>query len=300
VRRVVSTQGKQESRTLLVRSSLSSASRNDAGCIDYTRGWAWQQYFQRQQQVTQQDMLLLFEHNPVYTLGRGANEQYLSFLNKGEHDELISKLSRTARGPHSARLCADQQLLLQTNTEPEHEEIHKLVTASAASPVIAPNGAPIYRVERGGQVTYHGPGQLVVYPLLNLRRPPFQQDLHWYVRKIEQVVIETLQHYHVEGVRDNVNAGVWLDELKIAAVGVSASRWTTTHGFALNVSPDLSYFDTSVILPCGIQDRGVTSLSKVLQERGDTVPTVEEVAAVVVEQFQAVFGIETEMGPSLC
>jgi lipoyl(octanoyl) transferase len=265
VRRVVSTQGKQESRTLLVRSSLSSASRNDAGCIDYTRGWAWQQYFQRQQQVTQQDMLLLFEHNPVYTLGRGANEQYLSFLNKGEHDELISKLSRTARGPHSARLCADQQLLLQTNTEPEHEEIHKLVTASAASPVIAPNGAPIYRV-----------------------------------RKIEQVVIETLQHYHVEGVRDNVNAGVWLDELKIAAVGVSASRWTTTHGFALNVSPDLSYFDTSVILPCGIQDRGVTSLSKVLQERGDTVPTVEEVAAVVVEQFQAVFGIETEMGPSLC
>ena len=107
---------------------------------------------------------------------------------------------------------------------------------------MALNGVPIYHVERGGEVTFHGPGQLVVYPLLDLRRPPYKQDLHWYLQMVEEVVIQTLLAYEIKGYRDDINTGVWVGKEKVAAVGVTSSRWITTHGFALNVSPDQSFF----------------------------------------------------------
>ena len=151
-------------------------------------------------------------------------------------------------------------------------------------------------------VTYHGPSQLVVYPMLDLKGggspSTYQADLHWYLRKIEDVILLTLDHYGIEGNRDEINTGVWVGENKIAAVGISSSRWITTHGFALNVDPDLSGFDTSIILPCGIEGRGVTSMAKVLRAKNNNdsvnnerIPGIAEVAAVVTKTMDQVFNV---------
>jgi lipoyl(octanoyl) transferase len=183
-------------------------------------------------------------------------------------------------------------------TRPAGEAVDILVGASI--PVMAPNGVPIYRVERGGEVTFHGPGQLVVYPVLDLRRPPYKQDLHWYLRMVEEIVIQTLSAYDIEGHRDEINTGVWVGEQKVAAVGVTSSRWITTHGFALNVSPDLSFFDTSNILPCGVEGRGVTSIEKILSGRGSSnIPTLEDVAAETLRNLERVFDISIQNAESL-
>ena len=165
------------------------------------------------------------------------------------------------------------------------------------NPVYAPNGAPIYRIERGGEVTYHGPGQLVLYPLLNLRHSAFKQDLHWYLRNIEEVVIQTLNEFGIDSNRDSINTGVWVGQNKIAAVGVSSSRWITTHGCAINVSPNLDHFDKEIITPCGIEERGVTCINNVLREAGEgKCPSVKEVADVAVKCFGEVFGVDVEEG----
>ena len=119
----------------------------------------------------------------------------------------------------------------------------------------------------------------------------YQADLHWYLRRIEDVIILTLENYGIEGNRDSINTGVWVGANKIAAVGISSSRWITTHGFALNVNPDLACFDTSIILPCGIEGRGVTSMAEIIGERNQSIPTLAEVAEVVTEKMQDVFGV---------
>eukprot|EP00536_Pseudo-nitzschia_multiseries_P000642 jgi/Psemu1/233862/estExt_Genewise1.C_80083 len=170
--------------------------------------------------------------------------------------------------------------------------IEKLTESISA--VVAPNGVPIYRVERGGEVTFHGPSQLVVYPMLDLKHGiSYKQDLHWYLRMIEEVIIQTLGHYNIIGERDDINTGVWVGKNKIAAVGISSSRWITTHGFALNLDPDLSYFDTSVILPCGIEGRGVTSMGEILRDRNvPHIPSIVEVAAVVTKAIEQVFRVK--------
>lgn len=269
--------------------------------VPYTTGWAMQQTIlkrrlarHRRQRTTgnnnnhddsgeeeeDHDHLLLFQHDPVYTLGRGADENNLVFLqddDNPDNEDNRRRLDRKARGPGSARLGIDDD--------------------DDANPVLAPNGVPVYRIERGGEVTFHGPGQLVAYPLLHLKRRPYRADLHWYLRSVEEVVVGLLRDdYDVVAVRDPIHTGVWVDGDKVAAVGVSASGWITTHGFAINVDPDLdTYFDTSVLLPCGIEGRGVTSLARVLTERGDGahVPTVEDVAAATRRSFETVFGVAT-------
>jgi len=158
------------------------------------------------------DRILLFEHDPVYTLGRGADEENLTFLDRepdgGKHAR--EKLSRKARGKESARLDSgsfyrQSSSNLQNTLENMLQEVDLF---DSSSPVLAPNGAPIYRIERGGEVTYHGPGQLVAYPLLNLQTRPYKKDLHWYLRCVEEVIIQTLSHYDITGVRDNnINSG---------------------------------------------------------------------------------------------
>lgn len=120
----------------------------------------------------------------------------------------------------------------------------------------------------------------------------FKMDLHWYLRMIEEVIIQTLAYYNIEGNRDTINTGVWVGENKVAAIGISSSRWITTHGFALNVNPDLSYFDTSIILPCGIEGRGVTSLGKILREKGRPPPSISNVAEVVIRIMEKVFHVK--------
>ena len=143
---------------------------------------------------------------------------------------------------------------------------------------LARHDAHFHRVNRGGDITYHGPGQLVGYPILDLHN--FRPDIHWYLRTLEEAVIQTLAEYNVLAGRIAGLTGVWLDfgedaarPRKICALGVKCSRWVTMHGFALNVNPDLSYFNH--IIPCGIPDKAVTSLSQELG-RPVTVADVRE------------------------
>ncbi len=123
-------------------------------------------------------------------------------------------------------------------------------------------GIEIIRIDRGGDVTFHGPGQLVGYPILNLSE--FKEDMNWYLRKLEEIIIKTLGNYQIIGTLIPGLTGVWVDNNKICAIGVKITRWVSMHGFALNISTDLNYF--KYIIPCGITDKGVTSI---LQESGN-------------------------------
>lgn len=140
--------------------------------------------------------------------------------------------------------------------------------------------------DRGGDITYHGPGQLVGYPILDLHR--YYLDLHRYLRDLEEVVVRTLAGYNVAADRLPGYTGVWVGGEKICAIGIKSHEWVTMHGFALNVTTDLRQFDR--IIPCGIFERGVTSLKEVL---GRDVP-LEDVATRLVEQFARVFGCSVE------
>jgi lipoyl(octanoyl) transferase len=141
----------------------------------------------------------------------------------------------------------------------------------------------LYRVERGGEVTYHCPGQIIAYPILNLRH--YQQDLHWYLRQLEEVVLRVLALNGLQGYRIDGLTGVWLEERKLAAIGIKVTSWITMHGFALNVCPDLSGFDR--IVPCGIVDRSVGSMA-------EFIPDIDPhlVREQIVRVFGEVFGME--------
>ncbi|OWZ23734.1 Lipoyl(octanoyl) transferase [Phytophthora megakarya] len=159
----------------------------------------------------------------------------------------------------------------------------------------------LVRVDRGGEVTYHGPGQVVVYPILDLTQ--HKKDLHWYLRQVEEVVIRTLAKFGIQGERVDGLTGVWVEEpasteeqckgnheqemRKICAVGTHASRWVTMHGFALNVKTDLRGFDR--IVPCGIDDRAVTSIERI---RPDA--TVKDVQDAAIEAISEVFHLDME------
>lgn len=158
-----------------------------------------------------------------------------------------------------------------------------LKTSPASS---AATGADCERTDRGGDITFHGPGQLVAYPILQLG--PRARDVTWYVRKLEQVVIDALQAWGVEGQRIPGRPGVWTDDRsKICALGVRISRGVTTHGFALNVTTDLAWFRH--IIPCGLLGTEATSLQKIL---GPGTPSMTDVKSEIVGRFGANFGYE--------
>ncbi|HEX9728132.1 MAG TPA: lipoyl(octanoyl) transferase LipB [Gemmatimonadales bacterium] len=157
------------------------------------------------------DLLVLVEHPPVVTLGRGTNPAHLS----------------TPREFLEAK------------------------------------GIEVFEIERGGDVTFHGPGQLVGYPIIALAE--HKQDLHWYLRQVEQALIVGLDQVGIAGTRSPGFTGVWTEGRKIASIGVHVKRWVTSHGFALNVTTDLSYFD--LIVPCGIEGVTMTSVQRELAER---------------------------------
>jgi lipoyl(octanoyl) transferase len=214
------------------------------GEVPYQKAWQWQQRLVEERKQANlgsavasadvsncstelRDVLMLLQHPCVYTLGQGADTQFLRFDPTQTHDE-------------------------------------------------------IYRIERGGEVTYHCPGQLVGYPILNLRR--HQQDLHWYLRALEEVVIRTLACYGLTGTRIAGLTGVWLEGYKVAAIGIKVSRWVTMHGFALNVCPDLTGFEK--IVPCGIAGKPVGSLAQFLPGIG-----LAAVQAQLIAVFEQVFGL---------
>ena len=177
------------------------------------------------------DVLLLTEHEPVYTLGKGADVNHL--------------------------LAGDEEL---------HER-----------------RIDLFAIDRGGDVTFHGPGQLVGYPILDLHE--YYQDIHRYLRDIEEVLIRTAKDFSISAERSDGYTGVWVKNDKLAAIGVKVSRWVTMHGFALNVTTDLSYFER--IIPCGIFHRGVTSIRALTGHELE----MSEVEDAVVRNFESVFSV---------
>ncbi|AFZ48732.1 lipoate-protein ligase B [Cyanobacterium stanieri PCC 7202] len=173
------------------------------GIIPYEQAWDYQKKLvqQRLENPDLEDILLLLEHPPVYTLGTGSTVDNLKFD--------LNKFS-----------------------------------------------GQLFRTERGGEVTYHCLGQIVMYPIVNLRH--HQQDLHWYLRQLEEVVIQLLAIYGIKAQRIEGLTGVWVGDAKISAMGIKAKRWITMHGLALNVCCNLSGFEQ--IIPCGIRDKSVTRL----------------------------------------
>ncbi len=147
--------------------------------------------------------------------------------------------------------------------------------------LLASRGVEVHETGRGGDITYHGPGQIVGYPIIDLK--PDRQDVHRYVRDIEEVLIRTAAEYGIDAGRVDGLTGVWVGHEKLAAIGVRIARWVTSHGFALNVATDLDYFN--LIVPCGIADRGVTSLDRLLGRNVDRV----EVENHIVSHFCRVF-----------
>ena len=185
---------------------------------------------------TDQDLLLLVEHQPVITLGRGTR-------------------------PESLPLAPDE---------------------------LRRHGVEVFEVERGGDVTYHGPGQLVGYPIIDLRQ--HRQDLHWYLRRLEAGLIAALDSLGVSAGTNPGLTGVWTRGRKVASIGIHVKQWVTFHGFALNVTTDLDYFD--LIVPCGIPNVAMTSVA---QELGRTDAALwEETGTAVVEQLARALDLEPE------
>ena len=204
----------------------------DLGFRAYKEVWDLQKELVKKRQNGQiNDTLILVEHEPVYTLGKNADENHI--------------LQHT------------------------------------------PIDVKTYHIERGGDVTFHGPGQLVGYPILDLHN--YKKSISWYMRGLEQLIIDTLAEFMVISERKDGITGVWVGDEKIAALGVRVKRWITMHGFALNIMPDLSYY--SGIIPCGIFEYGVTSMAELVI--GELV--FDSVKQVLIEKFMNQFKIAESM-----
>lgn len=184
------------------------------------------------------DLLLLMEHPPVVTLGRGFQPQHLS----------------------------------------------------TPQPLLEARGIEVHEIERGGDVTFHGPGQLVGYPIFDLTE--HRTDLHWFLRQLEEALIVALEQFGIEAQRREGYTGVWVQERKIASIGIHVRQWVTWHGFALNVTTDLSYFD--LIVPCGIPGVRMTNIQRELGERAPRDLWSRTLEGVVLG-FAQVFGQRPQM-----
>jgi len=192
------------------------------------------------------------------------------------------ELQRRVNTARNSGLLGD--ILLLT----EHHHVYTLGKGGDANHLLASDqelssdGVDFFQIDRGGDITYHGPGQIVGYPIIDLQ--PHGSDIHKYLRSIEESIIRTLASYNVIGIREEGMTGVWVGGEKIAAIGVKVTRWITMHGFAFNVATDLSRFGR--IIPCGIFHKGVTSLERLL---GPGI-TMGDVQKRLVENFSEVFG----------
>ena len=168
----------------------------------------------------------------------------------------------------------------------EHDSVYTFGKNSDKSNLLVSKDSKIkiYETERGGEITYHGPGQIVCYPILNLKN--FKQSVTWYMRALEEVIIETLKLLNIKATRKDGLTGVWVKDEKIGAQGVRMTKWVTMHGFALNVNTDLRFFND--IIPCGIKDFGVTSIKKIIGKEQDLSLVKEH----ILISFAKVFNIK--------
>ena len=204
---------------------------SNLGRTRYAEAWDLQQrVFDLRRHGLIDDVLVLTEHEHVYTLGKGGDANHL--------------------------LASDAEL--------------------------SKDGTEVFRIDRGGDITYHGPGQIVGYPILDLNN--YSPDIHKYLRSLEDVLIDLLHAFGIKGEREAGMTGVWVRGEKIAAIGVRVSKWITMHGFALNANTDLQKFER--IIPCGIFHKGITSMQRTL---GREVP-IEDVERKLAESFSGVFG----------
>ena len=210
----------------MVEAEKVSVNVMDLGKRPYGEVWNLQKDMQKKRINKEiDDLLILVEHDPVYTLGKNADVNHL----------------------------------LQSRDR----------------------SIDVFNIERGGDITFHGPGQLVGYPILDLAN--YNKSVSWYMRSLEQLTIEVLKEFGILANRVEGLTGVWVGDEKIAAQGVRLSRWVSMHGFSLNVNPDLSFYDG--IIPCGIFDRGVTSIQKLL---GIT-QKMAKVKSLVIDKFNQIF-----------
>ena len=224
-----------------------------------------------------------------------GRELWFTHLGLKPYAEVLELQRAAARARLSGELPQDLLILVEhppvvtlgrSARNPEH--------LSASPELLRARGVELFEVERGGDVTFHGPGQLVGYPIFDLKR--HKEDLHWYLRQVEEVLIRALAPFAITGERSKGQTGVWTEGRKIASIGVHARQWVTWHGFALNVSTDLSYFD--LMVPCGIAGVTMTSVENELLRRSDGVclaPSAtlgEDVASSVIASVGAVFDLE--------
>jgi len=165
----------------------------------------------------------------------------------------------------------------------EHEPVYTLGKNANKNHLLQSRdrSVDVFDIERGGDITFHGPGQLVGYPIIDLSY--YRRSVSWYMRRLEQLAIDVLKDFGISASRIKGLTGVWVGEEKIAAQGVRISRWVTMHGFSLNVNPDLSFYDG--IIPCGIFDHGITSMEELLGSAQD----MDDVKVMVVEKFNNLF-----------
>jgi len=217
---------------------------------------------------------------------RDCQVSWLGMIDYQEAWDLQARLAHE----RAQRLISDQLLLL------EHQHVFTFGRRGRTENVLSNDeqitaaGAQLIHSDRGGDVTYHGPGQLVGYPILFLEET--ERDVPGYVRHLEEAVIRTLADYGIAAGRERQYPGVWVGDEKICAVGVKISEWVTLHGFALNVSTDLDFFRH--IVPCGIAGKGVTSMERLLPG----VPAVRKVGDAFAVHFAEVFGRKMVMPPA--
>mgnify|MGYP000632058840 FL=1 len=162
----------------------------------------------------------------------------------------------------------------------EHPAVYTLGKNASKEHILKrKEGVSVIQTDRGGNITFHGPGQLVGYPILDLNF--YKRSITWYMRELEQLMIDVLKEYGIEGSTKKGLTGTWVKDHKIAALGVRISRWVTMHGFSLNINPDLDYYQD--IIPCGIQEYGVTSMAMIM---GEEVPSMDEVKIKMVDYFK--------------
>jgi lipoyl(octanoyl) transferase len=221
-------------------------------------------------------------------------ELWVVDLGRRAYAEVLELQRGIARARISGEIAEDVLLLV------EHDPVITLGRSSKDAHLLANpdqlrrRGVEVFEVERGGDVTFHGPGQLVGYPIIDLKR--HKQDLHWYLRQVEDVLIRALGVMGIESNRVEKYTGVWTRNRKIASIGVHARDWVTWHGFALNVTTELSYFD--LIVPCGIPQVTMTSVERELTERAEGVclaasPDIASITRqAVITSAAAVFSLD--------